>query len=49
MSSSEVGISILKTEKVIKNSNNEHLKINFVGVFTSNHINKFVEFHKLMV
>lgn len=49
MSSSEVGIFTLKTEKVIKNSNNEHLKINFGGVYTWNYINKFVEFYKIMV
>ena len=49
MSSSEVGIFTLKTEKVIKNSNNEHLKINFGGVYTWNYINKCVEFYKIMV
>ena len=49
MSSGEDRISNLKIEKLIKKSDNEHLKRNFLGVYPSNHINKFVEFHKLMV
>lgn len=48
MSSGEDRISNLKIEKLIKKSDNEHLKRNFLGVYPSNHINKFVEFHKLM-
>lgn len=48
MSSDEDGISELEIEKVIKNSDNEHFKRNFVDVYPWNHINKFVDFHKLM-
>ena len=46
MSSFESKLSSLEIEKVIKNIDNEHLK-KIVGVYPSNHINKFVDFHKI--
>ena len=45
---SGVGRSNLEIEKVIKYSDNEHSKNNFIGVYWSNRNNKFVDFHKLM-
>ena len=38
------GISNLETKRVIKNSCNDNLKANFVGVFVSNEINYFISF-----
>ena len=48
MSSDEHGISELEIEKSNKKSDNEHFKRNFVDVYPWKHINKFVDFHKLM-
>ena len=45
---SGVGRSNLEIERVIKYSDNEHSKNNFIGVYWSNRNNKFVDFHKLM-
>lgn len=39
-------ISKFDIEKVIKISNNQHLKNKFAGVYPSNHLNRFVDFHK---
>lgn len=35
--------------EIEKTRDNEHLENNFIGVFTSNHINEFVNFHKVIV
>ena len=40
--SCEDGISNLETGKVMKNSDNEHLKRDFVGVYPSNHTHKIM-------
>ena len=41
---SSKGVSNLETKRVIKNSCNDNLKANFVGVFVSNEINYFISF-----
>ena len=41
------GISNLEIKKVIANSSNDDLKVNFAGVFASNEINYFISFHSL--
>ena len=43
------GISNFEIEKVIKTSDNEHLKNNFIGVFPSNHIRKFENVCKVLL
>ena len=40
------GISNFQIEEVFKNIEDEDIENNFVGVFPSNHINKFID-HKL--
>lgn len=40
------GVSNFEIEKT---SDNEHLENNFIGVFPSNRINNFVNFHKVIV
>ena len=34
---------------MVKNIDNKNVKNDFVGVYPSNHINRFPDFHKLMV
>ena len=46
--SDSTGISNLETERITKNSNNDDLVDNFVGVFSSDKMNKFIDFHGLM-
>ena len=43
-----MGISNSQTENVLKNMNVEAIKDNLVGVFPSNHINKFIN-HAAMI
>ena len=42
------GISNFETEKTFKEVNNEHTNKTFLGVFTSDKINKFLMFEKMM-
>ena len=42
------GISNFEMEKVFKEINNEDINKNFLGVFPSDKINKFIMFKKLM-
>ena len=42
------GISNFEIEKVFKEINNEDINKNFLGVFPSDKINKFIMFKKLM-
>ena len=42
------GISNFETEKVFKEINNKDININFLGVFPSDKINKFIMFEKMM-
>ena len=44
----DVGISNLEIKVTIKSSSNDDLKNNFVGVFVSDQINYFFNFHKLI-
>ena len=46
--SDSAGMSNFEKERIIKNSNNNNLINNFVGVFRSDIINKFFDFHGLM-
>ena len=41
-------ISIFKIERVFKEINNNDLNENFVGLFPSNRINKFIMFERMM-
>ena len=41
------GISYVEIEKIIEKSR-DGLKQNFAGVFTSNHLDRFVRFYNLM-
>ena len=41
-------ISNFEIEKVFKETNNEDINKNFLGVFPSNRINKFIMFEKMM-
>ena len=43
-----VDISNFKIEKIIENSGNDDLQKSFVGVFPSNKINQFIDFHTMM-
>ena len=45
---SDLGISNFEIEKIIKSSNNEDLINNFVSVFSSDKMNKFIDFHRIM-
>ena len=42
------GISNFEIEKVFKEINNEDINKNFLGVFPSDKINKFIMFEKMM-
>ena len=42
------GISNFEIEKVFKEINNEDINKNFLGVFPSDKINKFIMFEKIM-
>ena len=42
------GISNFKTERVFKEMKNNDLNENFLGVFTSDKINKFIKIEKMM-
>ena len=42
------GISNFEMEKVFKETNNEDINKNFLGVFPSDKINKFIMFEKMM-
>ena len=42
------GISNFEMEKVFKEINNEDINKNFLGVFPSDKINKFIMFEKMM-
>ena len=42
------GRSNLEIKKVIANSSNDDLKVNFAGVFASNEINYLISFHSLI-
>ena len=42
------GISNFQTKEAFKNIRDEDIENNFVGVFPSNHMNKFIA-HKLMI
>ena len=46
--SNEKGITNFEIEKIIKNSEKEHLQKIFVGVFWLNHINRFIKIHQLV-
>ena len=48
MSKEDVWISDFEIKKFIENSSNVDLKANFAGVFESNAIHYFVNFHHLM-
>ena len=48
MSNESIGISNLEINKFIKNSINDDLESNFVGVNPSDKINFFIIFHNLM-
>lgn len=48
MSKEGVWISNFEIKKFIENSSNVDLKANFAGVFESNAIHYFVNFHHLM-
>ena len=41
------GISNEEVIKFFENVEDNNIKENFVGVFPSNHINKFISFHEL--
>ena len=43
-----VGITNFQIEEAFKNTEDEDIENNFVGVFPSNHMNKFID-HKLMI
>ena len=43
------GISNFEIEKVFKEINNEDINKNFLGVFPSDKINKFIMFEKMML
>ena len=43
-----VGITNFQIEEAFKNTEDEDIENNFVGVFPSNHMNKFIA-HKLMI
>ena len=45
---SDLGISNFEIEKIIKSSNNEDLINNFFSVFSSDKMNKFIDFHRIM-
>lgn len=42
------GISNLEIKSVLQNLKNDDINKNFIGVFPSEKINKFVSFHKIM-
>ena len=42
------GISNFQIKEAFKNIGDEDIENNFVGVFPSNHMNKFID-HKLMI
>ena len=42
------GISTFQIENALKNINEEDINDNFVGVFPSNHVNKFIN-HAAMI
>ena len=42
------GISNFEIEKIFKEINNEDINENFLGVFPSDKINKFIMFEKMM-
>ena len=42
------GISNFQTKEAFQNIGDEDIDNNFVGVFPSNHMNKFID-HKLMI
>lgn len=42
------GISNLEIEKTLKDLNNDVINKNFIGIFTSDKINTFIDFHKIM-
>ena len=46
--SSDLGISNFEIERIINSSQTGDLKNNFVGVFPSNKINRFINFHSMM-
>lgn len=48
MSNESIGISNLEINKFIKNSINDDLESNFIGVNPSDKINFFIIFHNLM-
>lgn len=45
---SDLGISNFEIEKIIKSSNNEDPINNFVSAFSSDKMNKFIDFHRIM-
>ena len=42
------GISNKDVNRIFNNLNNEDINVNFIGVFPSDQINKFVGFDKMM-